>query len=181
MRLRTSGGWPAHSPLWTAGVREGEAWNPVDWGAGGGEGGGAGGWWARGAEGGAEEQTGLLQGGGPQWRGGGPSSLTPACVPQSPALRPRLCLRGWAVWGGGPTWRPGRLRAAPPASWSSGGPGLSLGPVTPSVHTGPPLDPGVWVSGLSSSWKRRVVLAEDVCGRQGRERWERTRANVWLL
>lgn len=113
MRLRTSGGWPAHSPLWTAGVREGEAWNPVDWGAGGGEGGGAGGWWAREAEGGAEEQTGLLQGGGPQWRGGGPSSLTPACVPQSPALWPRLCLWGWAVWGGGPTWRPGRLRDAP--------------------------------------------------------------------
>ena len=35
-------GWPAHSPLWTAGVREGVARNPVDWGAG------AGVWWSRG-------------------------------------------------------------------------------------------------------------------------------------
>ena len=33
-------GWPAHSPLWTAGVREGVARNPVDWGAGAGAGAG---------------------------------------------------------------------------------------------------------------------------------------------
>ena len=137
---------------------------------------------------------------GPLWRSGGPSSLTPACAPQSPARRPCLssltpactpqsparrsclCLQGWVVWGVDPDVEAGPCESCPPSAFgSSGSPGLSLGPGHPVCAQGLPPDFRVWVSGVSSSWKRQVVLEEGVCSRQGTGRWERTRANVWLL
>lgn len=108
---------------------------------------------------------------GPLWRSGGPSSLTPACTPRSPARRPCLCLKGWVVWGADPDVEAGPCESRPPSAFrSSGSPGLSLGPGHPVCAQGLPPDLRVWVGGVSSSWKRRVVLEEEACSRQGRGR-----------
>ena len=94
---------------------------------------------------------------GPLWRSGGPSSLTPACAPQSPARRPCLssltpactpqsparrsclCLQGWVVWGVDPDVEAGPCESCPPSAFgSSGSPGLSLGPGHPVCAQGLP-------------------------------------------
>ena len=107
---------------------------------------------------------------GPLWRSGGPSSLTPACAPQSPARRPCLssltpactpqsparwsclCLQGWVVWGADPDAEAGPCKSRPQSAFgSSGSPGLSLGPGHPVCAQGLPPDLSVWVGGVSSS------------------------------
>lgn len=98
--------------FWPRGYREHQ--NPVDWGAGGGEGRGAQPVGARELKVVQKHKQACGRERGPLWRSGGPSSLTPACTPQSPARRPCLCLQGWVVWGADPDAKAGPCESRPP-------------------------------------------------------------------